>query len=396
MADPELAIIGGGASAAILLTQLSRFPQLAGMRVDVYDRNGAFGRGIAYSTDQKVHLLNVRAAGMSAMADDKEDFVRWAATHGYGAADFVPRMMYGDYLCERMAEAGTKLSINFLSADVTGVRKTGEGYELEAGSRLITYKKIIQATGNVKPIRPDVSGEVSGYYDAPWGLDYSAFTKMNDIALIGSGLSAMDAVLALYANGYAGQVKIFSRHNLIPASHITPTPYNGLADVKGINKASPYRLLRLLKMHAGRSSVQWQDVIDAMRPHTNPIWEHWTKSQREKFMKRLFTIWNIHRHRMAPQIMETIQPLITAGRVGFVKASVQGIVAGPSVETKDGSYKADAVINCMGYRYREEGRGFDVTYKIGPPRFGDLFETTAVPEIRQQAAEIIADIIKNY
>ena len=56
----------------------------------------------------------------------------------------------------------------------------------------------------------------------------------------------------------------------------------------------------------------------------------------------------------------------------------------------------EAVINCLGYRYQEEGRKFEPTEKIGPARFGDLFETTAIPEVRAQAAEIAARILSHY
>jgi uncharacterized NAD(P)/FAD-binding protein YdhS len=120
------------------------------------------------------------------------------------------------------------------------------------------------------------------------------------------------------------------------------------------------------------------------------------RGAREKFMKRFFTVWNVHRHRAAPQIAKAIKTLETAGRVEFVKASVDQISPGPTVHGSMGAEKVDAIINCLGYRYQEEGRKYEPTEKIGPARFGDFFETTAIPEIRAQAAEISARILKNF
>ncbi len=399
MANPALAIVGGGASSIILLAQIAKIPEAAGMQIDVYERTGAYGRGLAYSTSHKVHLLNVRAAMMSAYADDKDHFARWAVERGYNPLSFVPRMEYGDYLCEQLEVAKSVLKLNFLSDDILSIRKIGkEGFELDAGKRKTQYPEVVLATGNVRPMGPRVEGDVVTYYDAPWKIDYSTLKQMQSIGLIGSGLSAIDTVLALYSKEYRGKILIFSRHSLLPASHVEPVSYTGLP-VEGIESLSPYGILRLLRIHARearKKDIPWQGVIDALRPHINTIWEKWTKRQREKFMKRLFTIWNVHRHRMAPQIADVVHGLIKAGRIELVQVNVEAIGAGPVIVTNKDRYNVDAVINCMGYRYREEGRNFDVTHKIGPARFGDVFETTAVPEIRAQAAEIITKILKSY
>ncbi len=65
------------------------------LRVDIFDPGGTLGRGIAYSTTDEQHLLNVPAKGMSLFRDDMGHFQRWA---GARPDEFVSRARYGDYL----------------------------------------------------------------------------------------------------------------------------------------------------------------------------------------------------------------------------------------------------------------------------------------------------------
>src|SRR3954453_11900302 len=52
-----VAIIGGGFSGTILAAQLAR----RGIASVLIDGSGRMGRGVAYSTTEPTHLLNVRA-----------------------------------------------------------------------------------------------------------------------------------------------------------------------------------------------------------------------------------------------------------------------------------------------------------------------------------------------
>jgi uncharacterized NAD(P)/FAD-binding protein YdhS len=205
-------------------------------------------------------------------------------------------------------------------------------------------------------------------------------------------------VLALYAQDFQGKISVVSRHALLPAAHAAPASWPSFLTPDDY-KQTPHKLLRRIRAEVGKAAgenIPWQAVIDSLRGHTNPVWEEMTKKTRAQFMKRLFTLWNVHRHRMAPQIAQAMEALIKAGRLELVAASVESVAAGPVVKTSAGDIVADAVINCLGYRYQEEGRKYEPSERIGPARFGEQFETTAIPEIRAQAAEIAARILKHY
>jgi uncharacterized NAD(P)/FAD-binding protein YdhS len=400
MADTDIAIVGGGASMVLMLAHFAQHPPAQGLRVDVYERAPErLGRGIAYSTAHAAHLLNVRAINMSAYHDKKDHFSQWAADAGYKEESFVPRKIYGAYLLSVLEEAKKFLSITFVQADVESVKKLAkDSYILTYGQKNRPYRTVIQATGNVRPILPKIEGSVIGYAPDPWSAAYEKMVSAQTIGIIGTGLTAVDAALTLCAKGYQGKFQFFSRHTAFPGLHSIPAVYPPFLTDEDIT-TPPDRIFRRIRSEvrkAAKEGVPWQAVIDSLRPHTNPIWEKMDKKSREKFMKEWFTLWNVHRHRMAPEIGEFLALLRKAGRVETIKTSVEKITPGPTVQGSAGHFKVDALINCMGYRYREEGRSFEPAEKIGPACFGDLFETTAIPEIRAQAAEIAARIVKNF
>jgi len=382
MTHKTLAIIGGGASATLLLAQLAR--RQAPFSIDVYDRAGAFARGIAYSTPHRCHLLNVRASNMSALADTPDDFARWASQHGYGADDFVPRALYGDYLHEHLERARQTLPVSLIQAEADS-RADGNGYLVNDKP----YDLVVQATGNCAPLRPSGAQSISGYHDNPWTPDYAALSAHRHIAILGSGLTAIDAVLALDAHGYTGTIIMLSRHARLPGVHVKAPQHPAFMQTL---PETALTALRHLRAEIKSTDAPWQAIIDTLRPITNPIWQAWPLRERQRFMRHLITIWNTHRHRMAPQLGETIAALEHSGHLVRRRARIGRILPGPVIVTGQGAIKADAVINCLGYRSVE--RPLAASYQIGPARFGELFETTAIPEIRVQAAELADALIR--
>jgi hypothetical protein len=92
-ADEHVVIVGGGFSGTMLAVQLAR---LGDRPVTLVERSVPAGRGVAYATAHSGHLLNVRAAKMSAFPDDPDHFARWLSAGGLGAgADFAARRDYG-------------------------------------------------------------------------------------------------------------------------------------------------------------------------------------------------------------------------------------------------------------------------------------------------------------
>jgi len=82
-----VAIVGGGFSGTMVAAQLAR----KGIDSVLIDGSGRAGHGIAYSTQEPAHVLNVRAEVMSAWPEDLDHFVRFAEAEGGNRRDFVQR-----------------------------------------------------------------------------------------------------------------------------------------------------------------------------------------------------------------------------------------------------------------------------------------------------------------
>src|SRR5690606_28727537 len=100
----RVAIVGAGFSGTMLALNLLRQPNVEVLLID-RDRN-RMGAGVAYSSSESTHLLNVRAANMSAYADRPDHFRDWLGARGLGCdSAFVTRATYGRYLREELAAA---------------------------------------------------------------------------------------------------------------------------------------------------------------------------------------------------------------------------------------------------------------------------------------------------
>ena len=102
----DVIIIGGGFSGTMIAVNLTHQYQKRPLNIAVVNRGYPLGRGIAYSTQDKFHHLNVIAGKMSAFDSLPDHFVDWLSRlDQYKSLNkdlltktFLPRQLYGDYL----------------------------------------------------------------------------------------------------------------------------------------------------------------------------------------------------------------------------------------------------------------------------------------------------------
>jgi uncharacterized NAD(P)/FAD-binding protein YdhS len=336
----RVAIIGGGAAAVALLSELVE--RAAGpLHLDWYTGGTAHpGRGIAYGTTSPRHLLNVRAATMGMFSRRPRGFLDFAQHADPQAAGthFLSRRLYGDYLEDEAARAleqsrsrGVDVRVVPFAADAL-VPETG-GVTVIQGERASHVDAAVLAIGAL-PVRPlaGVDAALLGegrYVIDPWELLARAEPDAapREVALVGLGLTAVDVLLELAARWPNAHFTAVSRHGRLPATHLpvsTVPDDDGGALVDAMHDAPEVRRwLRLLR-EAIAASEDWRVVIDSLRPYTPELWEALPMPERARFLRHARWAWERARHRMPPQVEQQVLALERDGRLRRVGGRVTG------------------------------------------------------------------------
>lgn len=353
-------IVGAGFSGTLLAVNILRHD---GPRVTLVERRAdQLGRGVAYSAADDSHLLNVRAGNMSAFPDDPGHFVRWLATHGGGdARGFVRRTEYGRYLSELLADAarGAGERLNLIQDEVTAIERVDGGLAARmASGREQTFDRVVLALGNLPPHSPpgiDVDRLSPDAYSLdPWGADIAdGLADGDEVLLLGSGLTAIDAALLLDRRGFRGRITAMSRRGLSPRAHDDAQPRIVPRDEVPSRDLSA--LVREVRRHA--ESVGWRGAVDALRPVTQLLWSGADAGVRQRFLRHLRPFWDVHRHRLAPAVARRIDAMVAEGRLTFLAGKlVDATAADGGVEVHRrlrGETRVDRlhyrrVVNCTG------------------------------------------------
>lgn len=413
-----VAVIGAGFSGSLLAALLLE----RGAEVVLIERSGVFGLGLAYSTENLSHRLNVRAGRMSALADDPGHFVRWLERTGAWTADpeaFVPRRVYGRYVQDLLAESEQAAPGRLSRITGEAVSAGPDGVTLSDGRR-IAAEAVVLATGNPAPSITEARPGVISDPWAPGALD--GIRPEDDIALLGSGLTMIDVVLELEDRGWRGRATAISRRGLAPRPHDPAQPH---PDPRKPEAAPLSHRIRAFRRRA--AEIGWGEAMDELRALNAALWGELEPAERGRFLRHLRPWWDVHRHRVAPEVAARIDRLIAGDRLSvragrLIEAAPGRIVWSPRGDAPPETLAASVLIDCTGpghdpERSREplirallaggqarpdeqrlgldvdaEGRLIDAAgqasdrlFVLGPPSRAALWEIVAVPDIRVQA-----------
>jgi uncharacterized NAD(P)/FAD-binding protein YdhS len=455
--------LSGTLAAAELLAR-ARTP----LHVTIVERSGTIGAGVAYGTPCPDHFLNVRAAGMSAVAGDPDHLLWWLRGPGQEAARrwgavaapeaFLPRGLYAEYARARLrtaaedAIAGVRLEVVVAEALAVEPGAAGRGAADRGGAHRVVLSDgpdlaadhVILALGNPAPRDPTDHPfpfyESLRYVRDPWSeRALSGLSAEAAVLIVGTNLTMIDLVVALARRGHRGAIHAVSRHGLLPREHGIPaSPAAGSTPSGPAAKHQTIReLLRALRLASGKDASAWRATVDAIRPRAQELWMGFSEGERRRFLRHARPYWEVHRHRAVPanlrdaeRLLATGQLRIHAGRVDrFIETggTDAGVTAWlrPRGEAELREFHVDRVLNATGpegdyraagiaviERLFEDGMarpgplglGLDATREgaligpggrpssvlstLGPPLRGVLWETTAVPEIREQARRL--------
>ncbi|MFI6316154.1 FAD/NAD(P)-binding protein [Nonomuraea sp. NPDC050556] len=229
----RIAIIGGGAAAVALLDSLARLDALPGS-VTVFEPSTQLWRGRPYGPDLDVVRVNAPPAIMSIRHGDQGHYARWlgerAAAHldGRLGEPLVPRALYGEYLRQTAEEAAARLPLDVRRGRVTAVeRRGGEVVLRTEDGHGQAVDRVVLCVGSGTPRDLFGLSGVPGYVADPYPLARTlpGVPRESAVAVIGSGLTAVDVVVSLAASGHTGPIALMSRSGVLPHVWQRPVRY---------------------------------------------------------------------------------------------------------------------------------------------------------------------------
>lgn len=373
---PVIAIIGGGFCGSLTLIQLVRQSNIP-LEILFVNKDNPFAKGIAYSSFNPKHVLNVPASKMSAFPDDPENFINWIKSKPKYSEyvneelndRFLPRIIYGEYLEELFNDTikniPENISVTIIEDEVIDVLssvseckiilKNGKTYEAD---------KIVLAMGNFLPDDPGIKNtefyRSEKYFRNPWQKEAVEGLKDSDnVLIIGTGLTMVDNVLSLLGKGFNGKIFALSTNGYFPLSHKKRKPYTDILEElhPPYTMSGLYKIFRKHIKYVLSHGITGEAVVDAVRPKTQEIWLSLSLNDKIRFMSHIRHLWGVARHRLPKEIHDQMTGLISNGKLEIIAGRIQDI---ESVNEKiKVSYKdrksqnvkdlfVERVINCTG------------------------------------------------
>ena len=443
----DVVVVGSGFSAIATVCNLIELLP-ASATIAVIGDDPGFGRGTAYRSELYLHRLNVPAGRMSLFPDRPDAFVAWLADRKRPLrdGDFASRQDYGLYVRDTLAallrDRRPRCRVDFIRAKATGCVERYNatlGFLLDNGGEIAGRHVVLCLGVGNAPLPVDMARLSADARDRivenPWRLSWLRRVAPDDtVCILGSGLTMIDQVLALVAQGFRGRIDVVSRRGLVPHGHArSPRPPADF-DVASLPVTMSELLHRLRR--ESRKTDDWRSVMDRLRPQTQALWQRLPAAERARFLRHALPWWNIHRHRVAPDIYDRFLVLTDSGQVsvhaGFLMdAGEDGQRLTLSFRSRGSreirQLHAEWLVNCTGVEragiahsplLREMKRqgfigadplGLGITvdaaskviggvsanvslYAVGSLTAGQFWEITAVPDIRVQARAVAAEI----
>jgi uncharacterized NAD(P)/FAD-binding protein YdhS len=367
---------------------------------------------------------------------------------------FLPRQLFGKYIAaiweSAMSSKREDTTVNILHDKAVDVDFLNGKYIVRLKAlEAVVSDYVVLATGNETPSNPAIPNaafyESKKYVKDPWHTDITKLVKPEDsIMILGNGLTAVDIIISIMETGYKGLI-----HTLSPSGFsILPHRHNHIEYKDFVEELNePYSLDQLFTIghkhfrQLHKIGITVEPIVDSLRPLTQKIWQSWSQQEKEVFVRDIRSMWNKIRHRIAPQLYDYVQRLRLRRNLKVHKAKLVDIAEdanGVSVQYLSKhtqtvkTANVGLVINCTGPHLdisRSEDKllqslqskgmlrpdslhiGMDVGekwnvldtqgkeqhrfYTLGPNLIGLLWETTAIPEIKDQAATLAKEILSS-
>lgn len=226
MSDVRVGVIGCGAAGTAVLDAVVRTAAALRRRVEVtvFEPGGAFGPGRAYDLANGTAPLNLVPAKMSLRPDQPEHFSSWLDIAEERDV-YLPRATYGRYLADLVSFAlatavGHGSRVRLIDERVVELAvREGEFHAWSDAYRPYRFDVVFLCVGSAEP--DDIYGLAGtpGFVADPYPLDELSDTVAPNasVAVLGTGLSAVDTAMRLAERGHQGPITLVSRSGYLPA-----------------------------------------------------------------------------------------------------------------------------------------------------------------------------------
>jgi len=438
----QVVIVGGGFAGAAVAYHLLREMDGDG-RVHLVEMGPWLGRGIAYGVESEVFRLNVPASRMSMDPETPDDFVKFSGSEAAPHA-FLGRALYARYVTARLAACVKSSAAKLRLWRDEAVAITRDTVVLRGGATL-PAEAVVLATGispRVKHAHPHYHPRIVDAWDE---CALATLPMQGRLLLLGSGLSALDVLAFLDAQGFAGEVTLVSPRGLLPLPH--EPEFHGTTPLAAADaERAPQAIRPLMRWvrqtiaSAVAGGVPWQRAVDSLRPHVVRLYRALPQADRASFVRHVRPYWDVFRHRAPADALVRVDEWARDGRLrrlaGRVTIDGRGDAAAVMVAIRERAGQArrerfDAVVRCVGpaldvaeastpvlqslidgglAALAASGLGIETTtdgrvvdargeashriFGIGAVRRACDWETTSVPDIAKHAQQLAREIAR--
>ena len=381
----RVVVIGGGYAGAAFAIHLSR---QAGRPLDivVVEPRRWVGGGLAYSTPDPDHRLNAPDVIHLLYPDDDLHFRRWLESSGRLASD--PDAWYSDErLYPRRGDFGAYVAAEFAAHQkrnpsgsalehrrdrVESIERRQDRVHLRlAGGDGIVADRCVIALGHEQArleLPGDVGDRLIGDPFAPGAL--AALSHDAAVLVVGTGLTASDAVASLVGHGHTGPITCLSRHGLRPTGQNPTAADQPLWDQMAVRPPAfidrhgipggMVELARIVRRDARDRMARgepWHGAIDDVRDAAGELWRGLSVDAKRRFSRHLKPYYDAHRFHIPPQTADIVRRAEERGQLRFergrvVGAEVVGDTAAVSIrrrgERRARVHHTDAIVSCVG------------------------------------------------
>jgi len=338
-----ITIIGAGFSGLMTAIHLIR-SQRDDIQIVMVSPQSCFGKGVAYNTYSKHHLLNVVVGKMSCFPEQPEHFLEWIGTKepfqnlekNLLATIYAPRELYGKYLEETWKQVlhdDKPQNMEIVHAEAIKIEKHLEEQKYQihlSNNQTLVSDYVVLATGNDLPKNPSIKNNAFFksplYFQNPWlKACVNEAESLDSVLLVGNGLTMVDVVLGLLENNFKGNIYSLSPNGF----QILPHRHNGVAYTKMLPEiAPPFHITKLFSVFRKHISfvrqfgISAEPVIDSVRGISQKIWQELSIQDKQIFMRHIRHLWGVARHRLPTYIYDQMQQLQRNKNLHIIKGKL--------------------------------------------------------------------------